>query len=177
MKVLKYKDLFTKEFLETEHITKNKNINVIATENKVGYSLIKRYMKYHGISITPAEYKNRKAAMNANWSGYEEIPLTYWNSVLKNKDSSAKKMKDFDLTIEYIWDLFLKQNRKCAFSGVLLEFTASKNITASLDRIDSSKGYTKNNVQWVHKDINKMKSNYSSQYFIEQCKLVASYCK
>ena len=41
--------------------------------------------------------------------------------------------------------------------------------TASLDRIDSSKGYTKSNIQWVHKDINKMKSDFSMLRFLELC--------
>jgi len=46
--------------------------------------------------------------------------------------------------------------------------------TASLDRIDSSKGYVKGNLQWVHKDINMMKNHYNQKYFIEICKKVAT---
>jgi hypothetical protein len=48
-----------------------------------------------------------------------------------------------------------------------------KNRTASLDRIDSSKGYTKNNIQWIYKPINSMKRDYTQERFIELCKLVA----
>lgn len=47
-----------------------------------------------------------------------------------------------------------------------------KNRTASLDRIDSSKGYLENNVQWVHKDINWMKQDYSHEEFLQYCKLI-----
>lgn len=46
--------------------------------------------------------------------------------------------------------------------------------TASLDRIDSSKPYIIDNIQWVHKDINFMKRTYSHDYFIKLCKLVAN---
>ena len=46
------------------------------------------------------------------------------------------------------------------------------NITASLDRIDSSKGYIEGNVQWVHKRVNLMKGNMSTENFIEWCNLV-----
>ena len=46
--------------------------------------------------------------------------------------------------------------------------------TASLDRIDSKKGYIKGNLQWVHKDLNIMKNSYPNQYFIEMCKKVAN---
>jgi hypothetical protein len=49
-----------------------------------------------------------------------------------------------------------------------------KTMTASLDRIDSSRGYTLDNIQWVHKDLNKMKTNYPNDYFIKMCKYVAN---
>lgn len=93
----------------------------------------------------------------------------------------AKKRKyEWSISNSYLWTLFLKQERKCALSGVELDFSehgigkvGSKYIsTASLDRIDSSKGYVKDNVQWVHKDINKMKNDLSEKAFINWCKLI-----
>lgn len=45
-------------------------------------------------------------------------------------------------------------------------------VLLHLDRIDSSKGYIEGNVQWVHKDVNMMKQNYSQKYFIEMCKKI-----
>ena len=50
-------------------------------------------------------------------------------------------------------------------------------MTASLDRIDSSKGYIKGNVQWVHKEFNKMKLDLLDKEFIDICKLVHKYHK
>lgn len=44
--------------------------------------------------------------------------------------------------------------------------------TASLDRINSSIGYTIDNVQWVHKKINMMKMDLSQEEFINYCRLV-----
>jgi archaellum component FlaC len=49
--------------------------------------------------------------------------------------------------------------------------------TASLDRVDSAKGYIKGNVQWVHKDINMMKQQYSQEYFIQMCRLTTEHSK
>ena len=74
--------------------------------------------------------------------------------------------------------MFLKQNKKCALSGVLLSFnTIAKNQTskktASLDRIDSSKGYIEGNVQWVHKKINDLKSNFDEDTLIKMCNLIS----
>ena len=85
----------------------------------------------------------------------------------------------FNVDMKYLWGLFLKQNGKCALTGLelILEKTISRkkgfaNITASLDRIDSKIGYVEGNVQWVHKDINKMKQDFDEQYFIKMCSLV-----
>lgn len=41
--------------------------------------------------------------------------------------------------------------------------------TASLDRIDSTKGYTEYNIQWVHKLINIAKSTLTNNQFISMC--------
>lgn len=43
----------------------------------------------------------------------------------------------------------------------------------SIDRIDSSEGYLKGNVQLLHKDVNMAKQQYSQDYFVEMCKAVA----
>lgn len=48
--------------------------------------------------------------------------------------------------------------------------------TASLDRIDNSKGYEEGNIQWVHKDVNFMKRTYSQEYFIKLCTLISENC-
>jgi len=48
---------------------------------------------------------------------------------------------------------------------------------ASLDRIDSDKGYTEGNVVWVYKPINLMKNTFSSEEFINICKLIVEHNK
>ena len=92
------------------------------------------------------------------------------------KWSAKNRNIDFDLTIEYLWELFLKQKRKCALSGHKLSFNG-KNVSVSLDRIDSLKGYTEGNVQWIHKDVNFMKHTFSQQKFIDWCKKIVYHNK
>lgn len=82
------------------------------------------------------------------------------------------------MTVQDAWKLFEKQNRKCALTGEELTFSKKNNEydgTASLDRIDSSKGYTLDNVQWVHKKINMMKWDLKQDEFISWCKKVGLY--
>ena len=38
-----------------------------------------------------------------------------------------------------------------------------------LDRIDSKLGYIKGNVQWLHRDVNKIKSNLPEDYLFNLC--------
>lgn len=133
-------------------------------ESIVRSGCLKGYTKSCGCLL----YKRKK---------YFDINLTYYKSIQKNALSRDIK---FDVSIDYIWNLFLKQDRKCVLSGLPLTFPKknnnieSKKSTASLDRIDSSKGYTKDNVQWIHKDINRMKNVYQQDYFIEMCKLISN---
>jgi hypothetical protein len=92
------------------------------------------------------------------------------------KRSAISRNLEFSITIEQIWDLFLKQERKCYLSGRKLYFKSkrSKNVcTASLDRIDSSKGYTMDNVQWIDSKINIMKHTGTNEEFINLCNLVS----
>ena len=79
------------------------------------------------------------------------------------------------ITMEDLEKQFLKQSGRCALSGEILTFGSHDHRTtwnASLDRIDSSRGYTKDNVQWVTKSINDMKGSLNEQDFINICKQV-----
>jgi hypothetical protein len=112
-----------------------------------------------------------------NWKGYGEIGMSIFS---KLKREAEIRSLEFNITIEYLWDLFLHQNRKCALSGVDIHFgdgNSQRNRTCSLDRIDPSTGYIESNIQWVHKHINMMKQSYSQDYFIKLCKAVAITCK
>ena len=83
----------------------------------------------------------------------------------------------FKIEIKETWDLFIEQGGRCTLTGVPLTLHPSHlnkgANTASLDRIDSTKGYVKGNIQWVHKVINFMKSSLSDAEFIRWCELVA----
>lgn len=110
------------------------------------------------------------------WTGFGEISGDFWDKV---KRSAKCRNFEFNLTIEFCWNLFLRQNRKCALSGVDLIFTRRKeyrgHITASLDRINSSLHYTEDNVQWVHKTLNNLKMDLSEEEFFNWCNLISNF--
>jgi len=117
-----------------------------------------------------------KIISDKKWLGYEEISGEFWGKI---KNSAKIRNLTFDLTIDYIWDLYLSQNKICALSGVDISFfrtRADRNkTTASLDRIDSSKGYIVGNVQWVHKIVNNLKMDLSEGEFLNWCKKIVKH--
>lgn len=127
------------------------------------------------------DINQRIVRRHRNWKGYKDISGDFWRCLEK---AGKDKGKGFDLTIEYIWELFEEQKGMCKLSGLPIYLETSlgslnkngyQRRTASLDRIDSTNGYLKGNVQWLHKDINQMKSNRTDEEFIEFCKAVALY--
>ena len=89
-----------------------------------------------------------------------------------------KRDKNYNITIEDLKELWNIQNGICYYSGVKLELMSySKNkpsqiYSASLDRIDSNKGYEKGNIRWVSKSINYMKNTMTDEEVWELCKII-----
>lgn len=113
----------------------------------------------------------RTGKEHPRYKGYEEITGDYWN---KLKRGAKNRNLHFSIQIEFAWELYLKQKKQCALSGWSL-IMGRKKQTASLDRIDSKKPYTEDNIQWVHKDINRIKQNYKEDYLFEICKSIIKY--
>jgi hypothetical protein len=114
------------------------------------------------------------------FGGIGELSKSHWGSILRHaRDRNIK----VDITIKDAWDIFIEQERKCSLSGITIRFGRSKReeetgvTTASLDRIDSTKNYTRDNVQWVHKLINKSKFDLKQDDFIEMCRLISTNTK
>jgi hypothetical protein len=125
-------------------------------------------------------YSKERSRKNKFWNGYEDIHGKWWGNIRKG---AAKRSHQFNISIKYAWKLFLKQEKKCSLSGVDIKFSRSSRgfqrgeTTASLDRIDNSKGYIKGNVQWLHKNVNLMKQKMSQDELIGWCKLIVDYRK
>ncbi len=118
---------------------------------------------------------SNKCKTCAQWQGCGEISSKYWSQLQRHAKARGYQ---FDIDIQETWSKFLSQARKCALTGRLIHFARRYGLdgqTASLDRIDPFQGYTRNNIQWVHKDINQLKGNLNEQEFISLCNLVTSH--
>lgn len=90
-----------------------------------------------------------------------------------------KKGLEFNITKEDLIELYEKQKGKCAFSGLVMEMKTgprhkSNTFSISLDRINNDKGYTKDNIQYLCWQINKMKSNLTDDEFRFWIKIISS---
>lgn len=127
-------------------------------------SLIRKLSKSCGKAIHHKDYK-----------GYRDISYAWWRRL---RDNAASRGYEFSITIEFVWELFEQQARKCALTGLPIDFCCDSNKpysqSASVDRVDSGLGYTPDNVQIVHKMVNLMKSFLSMSEFVHLCNLVAT---
>jgi len=112
------------------------------------------------------------AQNHPNYTGYKEISGEQWGKI---KRSADKRNLDFLITKEEVWELYLKQNKKCALSGLDINWGGNhhSNRTASIDRIDNNKGYTLDNIQLVHKEINMMRWKLSIEEFKNICNIIS----
>lgn len=112
------------------------------------------------------------AQLGSGTSNATCVPGHHFNII---KRHAARTGKSFTVTIEFLCELWQQQGGRCALSGMRMEFAecATCTRTASLDRIDSEIGYEPGNVQWLHRDINQIKSDHEQAEFIRLCRLVA----
>ncbi len=116
-----------------------------------------------------------KVIDNSHSGYYYDIRLSW---IRKCRVCAETRGIEWNLSDEFIWQIYLAQDRKCALSGQPIGWSKLGQVhTASIDRIDSDRGYVVDNVQLVHKDINFMKQSFSQSYFVEMCKKIAEYNK
>jgi len=91
-----------------------------------------------------------------------------------SKQRATKKNREHTLTVEDIKELWPVDN-KCPVFGFSLEWNNAgfRDTSPSLDRIDSSKGYTKDNVQVISWKANRIKADST----IQELEAVIAYLK
>ena len=163
---------------EETHITKkNKLYKCICDCGNFRYHTKQNLLS--GTLISCGCYKEKNyGKRHKNWRGKGQISLTFFDRI---KMVASTRSIPFEITIDDVAELFEKQEGKCALSGLpLLLPSKSKQVngkyrTASLDRINSNLPYQKDNIQWVHKDVNMMKQQFSTEHFLELCSKIHNF--
>ena len=97
-----------------------------------------------------------------------ELTLTRYTKLQR---SAETRNISFNISMEYLWNLFEYQNHTCAITGDYIPSITE----ASLDRIDSNGNYEEGNVQWVTYQANISKHTMSMNELYEFCKKVLNH--
>lgn len=126
----------------------------------------------HEYSKSEANIEHLKSVSNNHRDEYTPFRYTLRNA--------KKRFQDFDLDLEYLKELWETQQGICPYTKIKLLLPEYKTtiedarVRASLDRIDSSKGYIKGNVQFISTSINYMKNDLSHEETIEFLKTITN---
>lgn len=129
-----------------------------------------------GVSRRYSDLKNRsKGNTSPAWRGTKDIPRAAFT---KAGYSAKLRSVEFSVNIEDLQKQWERQEGICPYTGRVMIFnnktfkSQKQKIYnfASLDRIDSTKGYTPENIQWVCICVNIMKNAYGHDDFINLIK-------
>lgn len=120
---------------------------------------------YLSLTCNKCSQRQRNIRISATPDSYLRV---VFNSA-KHQATSGKRKKDWTLEVEDIFEIWAKQEGKCALSGVLMTYArdgqGSKDLNVSIDRIDPTLGYVTGNVQLVSYRVNLMKHTLTEDVF------------
>jgi hypothetical protein len=118
--------------------------------------------------------KSCKRCASKNLSETTKVCLIDYNVWFAMVRRCQERGIDITVTQQECLDIYNAQNGLCALSGVPIYFGERRRdeSTASPDRIDPNIGYIKENIRWVHKFVNSMRNNKSTEEFLWWCKTV-----
>jgi hypothetical protein len=126
--------------------------------------------KDHAKQSTMADWQCRSCCADAKKFS-NNLPVGPERRVYNKFMKSAQTRNiEWNLSLE---DMYANYTGKCALTDweIALSYDCP---TASLDRIDSSLGYTVENIQWVHTMVNMSKNKYLQEKFLEMCIAVSN---
>jgi len=102
--------------------------------------------------------------------------IMFGRAVQNARYRSKRKNISFELTKEYVMDLFEEQDGKCYYSGIQLNVVKENKdrthdpFKMSLDCVDPELGYVKGNVVWCAYCVNALKLKMSKEDMLNVCR-------
>lgn len=123
---------------------------------------------YQHISEWAGKYNDnlRKGSIKDEWSDFR-----------LHLRRVRRRNKEWNVTLEDLKHLWIAQQGVCQYTGVELTHPHNHGIndplyTASLDRIDSTRGYVKGNIQFISIAANFAKGQMTHEDMIRFCELI-----
>lgn len=92
-------------------------------------------------------------------------------------NSKRNPERDFNIDIEYMFELYKTQKGLCALSNIPMVIKMKEIHTLSIDKIIPNLGYIKGNVQWVSLAANRAKSDLTMKDFLHLCNEIIMFNK
>ena len=112
--------------------------------------------------------ERNKGEGNPQSLGLSEVEKIFWDRVKNCRLRAESKKIDFDIDYKFLMDLFEKQNGLCSYTNSPMKLTGSRenmHDVFSVDRIDSNRGYTRDNVTLCLNIVNRFKGDVDLEYF------------
>jgi hypothetical protein len=171
-----HKDKSKKDGLSSRCKVCQNKISKTYRENNPEY-FIRKNKEHYDKTQNPKRYKKYQKEYLDRIRKYRQTVRGKLLGLLKAAKCRSKKSNlKLDIDIEWLLNQYEMQKGKCALTGI--DFTLSLNedkskkyipFNPSIDRIDSSKGYTKDNVRLVCTIVNLALNSFGDETFKKMC--------
>ncbi|AYV75876.1 MAG: hypothetical protein Terrestrivirus3_145 [Terrestrivirus sp.] len=158
------------------HYTKDNIQLVCAAINRIKYTLtVNQFIEICNKIVSTKNNKENDILPQDEMNKIKNDPILI--TLIKARMSDlVQNAKSRDLKVlinkDDVIELYIKQNKKCALTNDILSLEKKNNLSLSIDRIDSQKDYTVDNIQLISTLANQMKNDYTNGDFISLCESV-----
>lgn len=145
-------------------------------ENCFGNSEHYKYRNHKDKRCTKCKTVQNKLA-RTNYSDEQRLDKILRSRLDGALRRATKKNIPFEIGLDLIRDLWNKQEGKCAISSIDMTYELDSGriySNVSIDQINPSKGYTKDNIQLVCMSINQLKSDFDMATVLKICNGIIS---
>ena len=142
-------------------------------------SYLKNYKENHKSHLNELTkqwtIKNREAHREVKYNYYASLKGRIQNMVKGARKRAKQKNIECTVDIDWITEQMKIQNNKCALTKIDFDIPTERNshkaspFAPSLDRIDSNRGYTKDNVRIVCVAVNYALNEFGEEVFKQIC--------
>lgn len=132
------------------------------------------YRDNHDYRCKECKIKQNREARN-KYSDETRLYKILQERYLGAKLRAETKNIPFNITKEFLKELWDKQNGLCAISGIKMTYEMDLGripTNISIDQINPKEGYTQNNIQLIYMAVNQMKSDLSMEQLYEFCRAI-----
>jgi hypothetical protein len=175
-----YKDTTATDGLQASCKDCQKKRNSIYNKKHKSYFIKKGKEKYKKNLLENPQYNknryidNKEAYLKRKDTSYRSVRGRVYSLLESAKCRSKKKNLKIDIDLDFLLEMYEKQNGRCCLTDIEFKLERNKNkerfytpYAPSLDKIDSSKGYTRDNVRLVLVIVNLALNRFGDKVFEE----------